>query len=483
MRVSEIIKLLSFDVQHIGSDPDILGVVLNSRQVRAGYLFAAIPGSVVDGQDYIEDAIKRGAVAIVAENQQAGCGCQLVVENAHLAFAHLAAVLNGNPSHQLKVVGITGTNGKTTTAYMMRDVLRFSGSNTGLIGTVAYEIGERTIVASRTTPDAATIQDLLKQMVVAECGAAVMEVSSHSLIQHRTGGVDFDVAIFTNLTHEHLDYHKTMDAYYDAKAMLFRSLKSAATAVVNADDEWGVRLMRESFSCKKLSYGVDGEADVIAEDVVVDGDGCRFIARTPWGSQDFKLQLLGRHNISNALACIAACGVLGVDMAVVAEGLVSIATVRGRLEPLVCGQKFGIYVDYAHTGDALEHALATVREITKGRMIVVFGCGGDRDKGKRSIMGRVATSMADVVVITSDNPRTEDPATIIADIIGGVDASVAKIEIIEDRADAIRCAIEMAEDGDSVLIAGKGHETYQESNGRLIPFDDRKVARDVIYVI
>ncbi len=483
MRVSEIIRLLPFAVKHTGSDPDILGIVLNSRQVRPGYLFAAVPGSVVDGAEYIEDAQARGAVAVVSENEQTGCGCWLVVEDAHLAFAHIAAVMNGNPSHALKVVGITGTNGKTTTAYMMRDVLRFSGSESGLIGTVAYEIGSRSIAARRTTPDAATVQDLLRQMVRAGCKSAVMEVSSHSLVQQRTAGVDFDVAIFTNLTHEHLDYHKTMNAYYDAKAMLFRSLKAEATAVINADDDWGVELIGETVSCKGLSYSVGGMADVVAEDVVVDGSGCRFVAKTPWGRQEYELQLLGRHNISNALACITACGALGIDLDLVAGGLAQIANVRGRLEPLVCGQKFGVYIDYAHTGDALEHALSTVREITNGRLIVVFGCGGDRDKGKRAIMGAIASRVADVVIVTSDNPRSEAPAAIIEDIISGVDRAQVKFEIVEERAAAIRCAIKMAEDGDSVLIAGKGHETYQESHGVMTPFDDRKVAAEAVGIL
>ena len=479
MRVSEIIKSLPFAVKHNGSDPDIKNVTLNSRQVRPGYLFAAILGSVADGRDYINDALKRGAVAVVSEQPASGCDCQLIVADAHLAFARIAAVLNDNPSHKLNVVGITGTNGKTTAAYMMRDVLRFSGNEVGLISTIAYEIGGRTIAASRTTPDAATVQDLLRQMVSIKCKSAVMEVSSHSLMQQRTAGVDFDVALFTNLTHEHLDYHKTMNAYYEAKARLFRSLKASATAVINVDDEWGVRLMGESLPCKKLSYSVIG-GDVVAEDVVVDRCGCRFVAKTPWGSQSCSLQLLGRHNVANALACIAASGVLGIDMAVVSEGLQQIKNVRGRLEPLICGQRFGVYVDYAHTGDALDHALATVREITDGRLIVVFGCGGDRDKGKRPIMGRLASTMADVVVVTSDNPRSENPAAIIEEIINGVDNQQAKVEVVEDRRDAIICAIKMAENGDSVLIAGKGHEAYQESQGRMTPFDDRRVARECL---
>lgn len=480
MRVSEIIKLLSNDVQHIGGDPDIQAVVLNSRQVRPGYIFAAIPGSISDGADYVEDALSRGAVAVVSEKKTGCCDCQIVVKNVHLAFAQIAAAINNNPSQDLSVVGVTGTNGKTTTAYMIRDVLRNSGGETGLIGTVAYEIGSRIISASRTTPDAATVQSLLKQMIKAGCESAVMEVSSHALIQHRASAVDFDVGVFTNLTHEHLDYHKTMNAYFEAKALLFRSLKPTATAVINRDDEWGIKLMGEKLQCKQLSYSVNGHADVAAENVGVDINGCRFTAKTPWGTNDIKLQLLGRHNISNALACIASCGVLGVELAKVADGLEHISNVRGRLEPLVCGQEFGVFVDYAHTGDALEHALETIREITEGRLILVFGCGGDRDKEKRYIMGKTASILADVVVITSDNPRTEYPELIIKNIVDGIDKSLVKLEVVEDREKAIHCALEIANPKDTVLIAGKGHETYQERNGVMSPFDDMEVAREFL---
>jgi len=478
MRVSEIIESLPFAADIAGGDPEVTGISVNSRQVRPGHLFAALPGTRADGWDYIDDAVQRGAVAIVAERAippRSGV-CQVMVPDAHVAFAQIASALYGHPTRDLNVVGITGTNGKTTTSYMVRDVLRSGGLEAGLIGTVAYEVGARIIPAGRTTPDAATLQDLMKQMVSADCAAAVMEVSSHALVQERVAGIDFDVAVFTNLTRDHLDYHGTMEAYFEAKASLFRGLPPNATAVINIDDPWGERLHAEALPCNVLTYGTSG-ADVTAERVVVDIGGCAFIAKTPWGDQEIRLQLLGRHNVSNALASLGASGVLGVSPEVASRALARLASVCGRLEPIRTDRPFSVFVDYAHTDDALSHALATVRELTAGRVIVVFGCGGDRDTTKRPVMGSVASKLADVAVITSDNPRSESPAAIIEDILSGVDTSVAMAETVEDRAQAIRRAIEIADDGDTVLISGKGHETYQECGARTIPFDDHEVAR------
>jgi UDP-N-acetylmuramoyl-L-alanyl-D-glutamate--2,6-diaminopimelate ligase len=350
-----------------------------------------------------------------------------------------------------------------------------------LISTVAYEVGARSIPAARTTPDAATTQDLLRQMVDVGCSAAVMEVSSHALIQKRTVGVDFDVAIFTNLTRDHLDYHKTMDAYYEAKAILFRTLADTATAVINVDDVYGQRLQSESLPCNVLTYSMDNaSADVRADDVHVSIEGCRFVAKTPWGDHAVQLKLLGRHNVSNALACIAACGILGASTEAVAKALSQRETVRGRLEPVAGEQRFSVFVDYAHTDDALAHALRTVRELTTGRVIVVFGCGGNRDKTKRPVMGKVAAELADVVVVTSDNPRNEAPEVIIEEILSGVTETSATIKSVEDRAEAIRLAIGMAEAGDVVLIAGKGHETHQECGSRSLSFDDHEVAQEAL---
>jgi UDP-N-acetylmuramoyl-L-alanyl-D-glutamate--2,6-diaminopimelate ligase len=478
MRVTDILEALPMSTRCSGGDPEVKGIALNSHQVRPGYIFAAVTGSKSDGWEYVNDALKRGAVGVLTERQGGvkASTCQIVVDDVQVAFAAIAAVVNGYPSRDLKVVGITGTNGKTTTAYMTRAALRAAGLEPGLLGTVAYEVGERVIPAARTTPDAATTQSFLKQMVSAGCRSAVMEVSSHALTQGRVREIDFDAAVFTNLTQDHLDYHKTMEAYFEAKAILFRTLRSDANAAINRDDPWGRRLLEEELPCATLSYGLMGDADVTAEDVTINAQGAQFRAKTPWGDHPVKLMLLGRHNVSNALACIAACGALGIDLGTADGALSKLASVRGRLEPIHSDCGFAVYIDYAHTDDALGHALRTVRELTSGRVIVVFGCGGDRDATKRPKMGKIASELADVVIVTSDNPRSEEPAAIIDAIMAGVERSQATVSSVEDRAGAIRAAIDMAEEGDCVLIAGKGHETYQESGYSTIPFDDRKVA-------
>jgi UDP-N-acetylmuramoyl-L-alanyl-D-glutamate--2,6-diaminopimelate ligase len=361
---------------------------------------------------------------------------------------------------------------------MLRDVLRAAGIESGLLGTVAYEIGERSISATRTTPDAAIVQDFLRQMVRAGCRAAVMEVSSHALVQSRVAGVDFDVAVFTNLTPEHLDYHATMGAYYNAKASLFRGLNAQAAAVINADDEWGQKLLAEDLVCRKIAYGLADGCDVRAVDLQVDADGSRFRLVVPGGSYIASIRLPGRHNVSNALACIAGATALGVDLEVVLEALAEMQTVCGRLERIPVSDDFAVFIDYAHTGDALQHALETVREFTRGRVLVVFGCGGDRDREKRPVMGGIASELADVVVVTSDNPRSEAPCEIIDEIMRGVDESLAQVVRVEDRADAIGWAISEARAGDCVLIAGKGHETYQDVMGCRSHFDDHEVVQE-----
>lgn len=482
MRVSDIVKAISAPVERHGADVEVSNVTADSHQVRPGMLFAAIPGTRVDGWDYVDDACKRGAVAVLSERTlpHRGCGCHLVVPDVRVAFAEAAALLNGRPARLLKTVGITGTNGKTTVGYMTRDALLEAGFAPGLIGTVAYEVGARVIPAARTTPDAAMIQNLLKQMAGVGCRAAVMEVSSHALAQKRVHGIDFDVAVFTNLTRDHLDYHKTMEAYFETKAMLFRALKPEATAVLNTDTTWGAALYAMQLPCAALTYGTSAAADVVADNIDMTITGSRFMARTPWGQHDVRLNMPGRHNINNALACIAVCGALGVDLQAPVAALSRLKTVRGRLESVVGKQKFSVFVDYAHTDDALGHALKTLRELTTGRVIVVFGCGGDRDKSKRPLMGRVAAALADEVVITSDNPRSEEPRAIMDDILEGLKATDVTPWVIEDRAEAIERAIGLAQPGDAVLIAGKGHETYQELGCRIVPFDDYEISQKAL---
>ena len=480
MKAGELVDRIGDGVSLIGGNPEICGISADSRLVHAGCVFAAIKGYAGDGAEYIDEALRRGAVAVLSEGRHGGAGCLLKADNARWAYARAAAVLNGEPSRMMRVAGVTGTNGKTTVAHMMRAVLEDCG-RCGLLGTIAYEFGGRRIVASHTTPDAAVLQGLLRQMVDAGCEAVVMEVSSHALDQSRTASVDFDVAIFTNLTHEHLDYHGGMDGYYEAKAGLFRGLKPEAVAVINADDEWGRRLLDEPLACRKISYGINCAADYVAVELELDGCGSRFVLRAEGREFAVVTRLMGRHNVSNALAAIAAARGVGLAFEGVLDVLRGMSPVPGRLQLVEsAGGEFQVYIDYAHTPDALGHALRAVREITSGRVIVVFGCGGDRDRRKRPEMGRIGAELADVAIITSDNPRCEDPAAIIDEIIAGAVGGGAGVERCDDRREAIALALAKAGAGDSVLVAGKGHEDYQEVGGRRIRFDDREVVLELL---
>ncbi|MCK5849932.1 MAG: UDP-N-acetylmuramoyl-L-alanyl-D-glutamate--2,6-diaminopimelate ligase, partial [Kiritimatiellae bacterium] len=446
-------------------DKEVVGVVSDSRQVRANHVFAAIAGRKKDGHGFIDDAVKRGAIAIVSEkcNSHDDAFCA-EVDDIRSVLGELATVFHGRPSDSLEMIGITGTNGKTSTAYIIRDILRADGRVPGLLSTVEYEIGARAIPAVRTTPEPPVLQSLLAQMVAVGCKSAVMEVSSHALVQKRIVGIDYDAAVFTNLTRDHLDYHETMEAYFDAKALLFESLGmrgKSARAIINIDDSWGRRLFAKGdFRAEVFTYGTASEAMIRAEGVELDASGSRFILRTPWGESETRTGLMGRFNVSNVLAAVAVCGSLGVEMDVMADVLSRTEPVRGRIEEVKVKGGYKVFVDYAHTDDALEHVLHTLREICDGRLILVFGCGGDRYRSKRSCMGVVAGHLADHSIITSDNPRSEDPSAIIAEIRAGFDdiCDTGGCETIEDREEAIRRAMEIAARGDIVIIAGKGHE-------------------------
>jgi UDP-N-acetylmuramoyl-L-alanyl-D-glutamate--2,6-diaminopimelate ligase len=400
------------------------------------------------------------------------------VSDARKALSQLSCIFNGNPSGKLKIAGVTGTNGKTTTAYMIRNMLRDHGSSPGLISTVEYEIGTRVIPARRTTPEAPLLQSMLAQMVTSGCKSAVMEVSSHALDQKRVFGIDYDVAVFTNLTRDHLDYHKTMENYFEAKSLLFLELgklEKRATAVINADDPWGQKLINMPLHADILTYGLGSNAMICAEDIRLKPEGSAFNAITPWGRAAIHTRLLGRFNVYNALAAIAAGGAFGITLDTITRQLSEMVSVSGRLEEIPTDKGFQVFVDYAHTDDALENVLKTLREITPKRLLLVFGCGGHRDKTKRPLMGKVASVLADYSIITSDNPRNEEPSAIIAQVREGFGS--ANFETCEDRAEAIRKALEMAEPGDVVLIAGKGHENFQEFANTTIAFDDRQVAK------
>ncbi len=465
-------------------DPDIKGLAYDSRKIKPGFMFFALHGQNQDGNQFIQDAVTRGAAAVVSDQAASishGPAIIIRVSDSRQAMAELAAAFHNNPSASLQVVGITGTNGKTTTAFMLRDIFTDAGRRTGLIGTVAYEIGDRTIPASRTTPESVDLQDMLAQMVHVGCQSAIMEVSSHALIQKRVAGIDFDVAVFTNLTHDHLDYHVTKENYFQAKALLFRSLRRCRkkpVAVVNLDDPYGRELVRDvPFEADLITYATGQEAAVRAVNLQITSAGSIFDVRSPWGEAQVKLKLLGHYNVSNALAALAAAGGAGVPLVRAARVVSQMMAVPGRLEEISIAGGFQVFVDYAHTDDALHNVLSTLRAITPGKLIVVFGCGGNRDRKKRPLMGAVATRLADYVLLTSDNPRKENPIEIIAQIRAGCKHS-DNVEVVEDRHEAIVRALSLAETGDVVLIAGKGHENYQEFANTVIPFDDRQVVRE-----
>ena len=512
-------------------------VTYDSRRVSPGGLFVAIRGAVTDGNRFVDAARKKGAAAIVSEQAPDGSGPWVQVPDARAALALFSAAVLGDPAQSLRLVGVTGTNGKTTTTYLIDAALRAAGHTVGLLGTVQYRIGERLVEASRTTPESSDLQALFRQMVDEGCTDAVMEVSSHSLALKRVHGSSFQVAVFTNLTRDHLDFHGDMESYFTAKRRLFDTyLREDGHAVINADDDRAAALAAASRG-KVWTYGIEpaSEAgftpakraggrggreversetsanpayttrrasvaprilggaplappssrmkpDVSASGIALSLKGTRFRTRTPRGEFDVETPLIGRFNVENFLAGLTAALALDVDPAVALRGLLTMTGVPGRLERVNAGQDFAVIVDYAHTDDALKNLLETVRELGPRRLITVFGCGGDRDRTKRPLMGAVASRLSDVVVVTSDNPRSEPPEAILDEIQRGMPSGPRRGEryAIVDRREAIGRALEMAGPGDAVVIAGKGHETYQVLRDRTVPFDDRQVARELI---
>ncbi len=455
----------------------------DSRTVEPGDLFVAIRGSRRDGLEHVAEAISRGAAAVVSDRERlAGTAVPWVrVENPRRALALVAARLAGDPAERLILAGVTGTNGKTTTATLLSAILGRRWGRAGFLGTVGYRTGVREIEAARTTPDATLLQSLLAEMAGAGVPAAAIEVSSHALALDRVAGTRFDVAVFTNLTRDHLDFHADMEEYYRAKAMLFSMRKPGGPAVVNVDDAFGARLARESAPPVVTVSSRGGPADVRAAAIRCDLEETSFdLERNGAFSFRVRSPLLGRFNVDNLLAAAAAGLSLGVSPEDVAAACASVATVPGRLERVDAGQPYRILVDYAHTPDALERLLLAVRELTDRKIVLVFGAGGDRDRGKRFPMGEIAGRLADIPIATSDNPRSEDPNAILAEVGAGLTASGAtKALKIVDRREAIRAAIDLANPGTVVVIAGKGHETTQVIGSDEMPFDDRKIAAEL----
>jgi UDP-N-acetylmuramoyl-L-alanyl-D-glutamate--2,6-diaminopimelate ligase len=470
---------------------EIRDLAYDSRRVGHGTLFFCFAGERTDGHDFSAAAVEAGASALLVERPLEIDVPQAQVEDARTAMAPIAATFNGDPTSELTVIGITGTNGKTTTAFLVRHLLEAAGRRCGLLGTVQRVVGGRVEEVERTTPEAIDLQRTFNRMLEAGDEFCAMEVSSHALVLHRADAIHFAVKAFTNLSQDHLDFHADMEDYFEAKRLLFSGEGGApmlelegGISVVNLDDPYGRRLA-EDLSCGSggdcLTYSAaGGEADLSARDVSFDAAGSRFGCVTPEGPIDVRIPLPGDFNVANALAALAVAHVLGLDLGHAAAALASVEQVPGRFESIDEGQPFAVIVDYAHTPDSMENVLAAARRLTSGRLISVFGAGGDRDREKRPLMGRAGAELSDVAVVTSDNPRSEDPAAIIVQIEAGIgEGAPAEVVVEQDRRAAIALALARAGEGDTVVIAGKGHEQGQEfEEGRKVPFDDRDVARE-----
>jgi UDP-N-acetylmuramoyl-L-alanyl-D-glutamate--2,6-diaminopimelate ligase len=467
------------------ADRAVESLAYDSRRVQRDGLFVALRGEKSDGHDFTGQAIEKGATVIVAERAEKNSRATfVVVENTRSVMADLAARFYNYPARKLKLAGVTGTNGKTTTTFLIKHICEKAGTRCGLLGTVRYEIGERVLPAVRTTPESLDLQELLAQIRDAGCKAAAMEVSSIAVAEERTRDLEFDVAVFTNLTQDHLDYHGTMENYFDAKAKLFEQLprqekKTKPVAVINIDDRYGQKLIaRIDKKVSVVTFGTGIKADFRVSNYRMEFGGTSYQLDARGKSYLVRVPLIGRFNVANSVAALATANALGIGLREAVLSLGKSPQVPGRLEMVPAKRQFQVFVDYAHTPDALLNVLKTLRELDPRKLIVVFGCGGNRDREKRALMGQVADQKSDYAVITSDNPRKEDPDKIIADIEKGFRGD--HFEKITERAAAISRAIELAQPRDIVLIAGKGHENYQEFADHTVPFEDIQVARRAI---
>ena len=504
MTLQEVLAGIPADPPLGNSELPIASLAYSSRKAVRDTLFFAIRGEKTDGNLFVNDAIERGATAICSEMAQPwnaewealyAKAAQapgrremprqvnwVRVRDARKAMALGAANFYGRPAEKLKLVGITGTNGKTTTSFLVDSILRAAGHIPGLFGTISYRTPRAKVDASTTTPESLDLQKFLSEVREAGGDAAVMEASSHALAMDRLWGLQFDVAIFSNLTRDHLDYHKTFEDYFAAKRRLFEGVgKGAARAgVTNTDDPYGKQLV--GIAAKTLTYGLTNGAQIIAKNYEISFNGLKFTAQTPAGKIEIESPLMGKINVYNILAAIGAGIALGISNDTIAQGIAALKCVPGRFERVECGQPFLVIVDYAHTDDALKNLLATAKEISRGgRIITLFGCGGDRDRTKRPLMGEAAGRASDMVILTSDNPRSEDPLLIINDALVGLQRTRTPYKVEADRERALAIALDEAHAGDIVLLAGKGHETYQVLKGRTIEFDDRKMAVKILH--
>ena len=456
---------------------EIHDLTLDSRAAGEGSLFLALHGAREDGADYAKEAAARGAVCVVTEHAAEGVPCVLVPD-AHEAAAKLAARWYGEPAGRMTVVGVTGTNGKTTTTYLLKQLLeRCLGAKVGLIGTNQNMIGDAVLPAERTTPDALTLQRLLREMADAGCTHVVMEVSSHALVQRRAGAIDFALGVFTNLTQDHLDYHKTFENYFNAKKLLF---KQSRMAVINRDDPYADRMM-EGLDIPVMTFGIREKADVTASEIDITTRGVQFDFNYKNITSRFNVPIPGLFSVFNAIGAATVALSLGWNLDSIKYGLEHMMSVSGRLEPLPTGKnEFTVLLDYAHTPDALENVLKTVRGFATGRIVTLFGCGGDRDHAKRPIIGEIAGRFSDFAIVTSDNPRTENPMDIINSIVDGVKKSGCEYVVIENRREAIEYALKNARKNDVIILAGKGHENYQEINGGKHHFDEKEIVAEIL---
>jgi UDP-N-acetylmuramoyl-L-alanyl-D-glutamate--2,6-diaminopimelate ligase len=484
MQLADLLKNVDFRLSSGSLHTDISGIYYDSRKVRAGSLFVCIAGFKTDGHDYVEQALEKGAVAILGEKQVpvSANTTFILVENSRAVLPILASNYYQNPSQHLRVVGVTGTNGKTTTTHLIKSILEEAGKKTGIMGTLYAKIDDTKKEMGHTTPEAVEIEEFMSLNLSHRASYVVMEVSSHALDLNRVDWIDFNYAILTNITQDHLDYHQTMEKYLEAKKKLFSMISNQNnnSVIINADDAYANEFLGR-VQAPSTTYGIKNNADVRATDIKTGLQGSHFTVQ--YKNQKFSLDinLIGLFNVYNALAAVTFALVEGIGIATIKRALKKVQGVPGRFEQVNCGQDFTVVVDYAHTPDGLENILKTGRAITQNRMITVFGCGGDRDRSKRPIMGKIAASYSDFCVITSDNPRTEDPKDIIRDIVPGLDrVPNSRYAIIIDRKEAIKHALYLAKKGDLVVIAGKGHETYQIIKDQVLDFDDRVVASEIL---
>ena len=479
MKLQDLIRGTGIVLQTIDGDREITGITCDSRRIEKDGLFVCIAGTAVDGHRFAAQAEKAGAAAILVQ-RDLGLRTQIIVKDTRLAWAQLCANWFGNPAKQLHLIGVTGTNGKTTTTSLVKSMLEYDGHKVGLIGTVQNMIGDRALPAGHTTPDSYDMQSMFHLMVAEGCDYCVMEISSHALDQQRAAGCMFDVGVFTNLTQDHLDYHCTMENYMAAKKKLFSMCRRG---IFNVDDAWATAMM-EGVSCETTTFSTkDNTADYVAHNIRHRADGVSFELVGTGAIGRVKLAIPGQFSVYNGLAAATVCLAVGMPFERVTEALSAATGVKGRAEVVPTGRDFTVVIDYAHTPDGLENICRTLKECCAGRLITLFGCGGDRDKTKRPQMGAIAASISDALVVTSDNPRTEDPSAIIADIVVGLEGTKTPYTVIENRVEAIRWAIANAQAGDTILLAGKGHETYQILKSGTIHLDEREVVAEALCLI